>query len=48
MGTGVAVIVLIVAVILVLVLIGLFNNGWTERLVGKLRFTIEHPGPGKS
>ncbi|HTS24313.1 MAG TPA: hypothetical protein VMH81_00445 [Bryobacteraceae bacterium] len=29
------------------VLIGLFNNDWTERLVGKLRFTIEHPGPGK-
>ena len=29
------------------VLIGLFNNDWTERLVGKLRFTIEHPGHGK-
>jgi hypothetical protein len=29
------------------VLIGLLNNDWTERLVGKLRFTAERPGPGK-
>ena len=27
------------------VLIGLANNDWTERLVGKLRFTVEHPSP---
>ncbi len=27
------------------VLIGLMNNDWTERLVQKLRFTVEHP-PG--
>jgi hypothetical protein len=29
------------------VLIGLLNNDWTERLVGKLRFTAERPAPGK-
>ena len=28
------------------VLIGLANNDWTERLVGKLRFTLEHRIPG--
>ena len=28
------------------VLIGLANNNWTERLVGKLRFTVEHRPPG--
>ena len=28
------------------VLIGLANNNWTERLVGKLRFTLEHHPPG--
>jgi hypothetical protein len=27
------------------VLIGLANNDWTERLVGKLRFTVEHRAP---
>jgi hypothetical protein len=29
------------------VLVGLANNDWTERLVGKLRFTLEHRPPGK-
>jgi hypothetical protein len=29
------------------VLIGLANNDWTERLVGKLRFTLERRPPGK-
>jgi hypothetical protein len=29
------------------VLIGLANNEWTERLVGKLRFTVEHRAPRK-
>jgi hypothetical protein len=29
------------------VLIGLANNDWTQRLVGKLRFTLEHRPPGK-
>ncbi len=29
------------------VLIGLANNDWTERLVGKLRFTLEHRPRGK-
>src|SRR5207244_4487649 len=29
------------------ILIGLLNNDWTERLVGKLRFTVERPAPGK-
>jgi hypothetical protein len=29
------------------VLIGLANNDWTERLVGKLRFTLEHQPPGR-
>ena len=29
------------------VLIGLANNDWTERLVGKLRFTLEHRPPGR-
>src|SRR5262249_47444508 len=29
------------------VLIGLANNDWTERLVGKLRFRLEHRPPGK-
>jgi len=29
------------------VLIGLANNDWTERLVGKLRFTVEHRQPRK-
>jgi hypothetical protein len=29
------------------VLIGLLNNDWTKRLVGKLRFTVERPAPGK-
>jgi len=29
------------------VLIGLANNDWTERLVGKLRFTLEHVPPGR-
>jgi hypothetical protein len=29
------------------VLIGLANNDWTERLVGKLRFTLEHRPLGK-
>jgi hypothetical protein len=29
------------------VLIGLANNDWTERLVGKLRFTVEHRPPGR-
>ncbi|MEI9970754.1 MAG: hypothetical protein WDO73_01180 [Ignavibacteriota bacterium] len=28
------------------VLIGLANNDWTERLVGKLRFWLEHTAPG--
>ena len=28
------------------VLIGLANNDWTERLVGKLRFWLQHSGPG--
>ncbi len=28
------------------VLIGLFNNDWTERLAGGLRFVAEHPGRG--
>jgi hypothetical protein len=28
------------------VLIGLANNDWTERLVGKLRFWLQHTGPG--
>jgi len=29
------------------ILIGLLNNDWTKRLVGKLRFTVERPAPGK-
>jgi len=29
------------------VLVGLANNDWTGRLVGKLRFTLEHRPPGK-
>jgi hypothetical protein len=29
------------------VLIGLANNDWTERLVGRLRFTVEHRPPGQ-
>jgi hypothetical protein len=29
------------------VLIGLANNDWTERLVGKLRFWVEHRPPGR-
>ena len=29
------------------VLVGLMNNGWTERLVPQLRFTVEHPAPTK-
>jgi hypothetical protein len=29
------------------ILIGLMNNDWTERLVGKLRFKVERPAPGK-
>jgi hypothetical protein len=29
------------------VLIGLANNDWTERLVGKLRFGVEHEPPGR-
>ncbi len=29
------------------VLIGLANNDWTERLVGKLRFTLEHRPAGR-
>jgi hypothetical protein len=29
------------------VLIGLANNDWTQRLVGKLRFTLEHRPPGR-
>ena len=29
------------------VLIGLANNDWTGRLVGKLRFTLEHRPPGR-
>ena len=29
------------------ILIGLLNNDWTERLVGKLRFAVERPAPGK-
>ena len=29
------------------ILIGLLNNEWTRRLVGKLRFAVEKPGPGK-
>src|SRR5262249_23209540 len=29
------------------VLIGLANNDWTERLVGKMRFTVEHRQPRK-
>jgi len=29
------------------VLIGLANNDWTERLVGKLRFYVEHKAPGR-
>jgi hypothetical protein len=29
------------------VLIGLANNDWTERLVGKLRFTLDRRPPGK-
>lgn len=28
------------------VLVGLMNNDWTERLVAKLRFTVEHPNRG--
>jgi hypothetical protein len=27
------------------ILVGLLNNGWTERLVGKLRFTVDQPTP---
>jgi hypothetical protein len=27
------------------ILVGLLNNTWTERLVPKLRFTVEHPTP---
>jgi hypothetical protein len=29
------------------VLVGLMNNNWTERLVPQLRFTVEHPTPGR-
>jgi hypothetical protein len=29
------------------VLVGLANNEWTERLVGKLRFTVEHRPGGR-
>ena len=29
------------------VLVGLLNNEWTRRLLGKLRFFVEHPAPGK-
>ncbi|PWU06652.1 MAG: hypothetical protein C5B51_11835 [Terriglobia bacterium] len=29
------------------ILIGLLNNEWTGRLVGKLRFWVERPAPGK-
>jgi len=29
------------------VLVGLANNDWSERLVGKLRFTLEHLRPGR-
>jgi hypothetical protein len=29
------------------VLVGLANNDWTERLVGKLRFSVEHRVPGR-
>jgi hypothetical protein len=29
------------------VLVGLMNNDWTERLVPKLRFTVEHPAPSR-
>ena len=29
------------------VLIGLLNNDWTERLVSKLRFSVERPAPGR-
>ena len=29
------------------ILVGLMNNNWTERLVRQLRFTVEHPSPGR-
>jgi hypothetical protein len=29
------------------ILVGLLNNGWTERLVEKLRFTVDQPTPDK-
>jgi hypothetical protein len=29
------------------ILVGLLNNGWTERLVPRLRYTVEQPAPGK-
>ena len=29
------------------ILVGLMNNNWTERLVPQLRFTVEHPSPGR-
>src|SRR5207244_656319 len=29
------------------ILIGLLNNDWTDRLVGRLRFVAERTGPGK-
>jgi hypothetical protein len=29
------------------ILVGLLNNSWTERLLPKLRFTVEEPAPGK-
>jgi hypothetical protein len=29
------------------ILVGLLNNNWTERLVPKLRFTVERPAPNK-
>lgn len=29
------------------ILVGLLNNNWTERLVPKLRFTVDQPSPGK-
>lgn len=29
------------------ILVGLLNNNWTQRLVPKLRFSVERPAPGK-
>jgi hypothetical protein len=29
------------------ILVGLLNNGWTERLVPRLRYTVDQPTPGR-